>query len=171
MNNLLIIILFFVAFLAHALPPIDPDKPIYQKRLNLPCWPPILVEVDGAIKDPAQYAIDLKNERMRIRQEINLKELKRGSFLMYLGMIIAAAGVAFHFLSAYPIVHKIAYPVAVAGVSLTGAGMFMKKISEYQNWIVLFVTVSIVILTLYKCRFWSVSHLFKRKQPTTTKKD
>lgn len=162
-------VLLSISALAEApLPPADPDKPLYQWT----GWPPPgNMWLLGKCR---KVAVDVKSAEelqdlavKKAKQEMQLTEMQRGSWLMMIGMIVAAAGVACHFLTAYPILQRLSEYVLVFGGCLTAAGLVLKKIAQFQNWLFFGLVAIAVAAVLYKCRNWSVSHLVNKTRGAT----
>ena len=96
-------------------------------------------------------------------QEIQIKEIKRGSFMFIVGCVAAGIGFILHFLTAYPIAQRASEWVLAGGLSFAGIGLVIKKAAQYQNFIALGLVVILVVFILYKCRKWSLSHVIKGK--------
>lgn len=144
--------------------PADPEKPLWQWV----GWPPPGNMWFGGKCHKVQ--LDLKSAEglqelalKKAKDELQLKEMQKGSWLMMIGLIVAASGVAFHFITAYPVLQRLSEYVLVFGGCLTGAGLVLKKVSQFQNWLFFGLVILAIGGILYKCRNWSVSHLLKKK--------
>lgn len=170
--RLIALLLWVVAFSSFAaewhdpaLPMADAEKPVYQWT----GWPPPgnmwLGGKCSKVRIPSaeDYKLMIGYEYEKRIQDIEIAEIKRGSWLFLVGCVMAGIGVALHFFTAYPIAQRLAEWVLAGGVILAATGLFIKKASEYQNLIVLAFSVILVGIVLYRFRGWSISHIIKRK--------
>jgi hypothetical protein len=141
----------------------DPVKPVWQWS----GWPPPgnmwlggkckKVRIPTIQDQQAQLKIDYEKKL----QDMRIAEINRGSWLFLIGSISAGIGFAMHFITAYPIAQRLSEWVFCGGLITAGIGLFIKKASEYQNWIALAIVAALLGFILYKCKNWSISHIFK----------
>jgi len=156
-----------------ALPLADTDKPVYQWT---GCPPPgnmwlggkcytVRIPTTADLKQQLAYEYELK------LQAIRLAEIKRGSWLFMLGLMVAGVGAVAHFATSIPQLQRLSEWLIVGGFATSGLGLLIKKASEYQNFIILGLLLAGVAYVLYSKRKWSVSHLgrwFKKDSKDVT---
>lgn len=139
------------------LPMAKESKALYQ----IPVWP-----IVKQVRVPSIHELkeQLDYEYQRKIQEIQIKEIKRGSMWFRVGLWLAGIGFALHFLTAYPVAQRMSEWVLCGGLGVSAMGLIIKKVSEYQNFVLLGVLGCVVVLVLYKCKDWSLSHLIKKHE-------
>lgn len=140
----------------------DSSKPVFQSII------PGVLGVGGVHKKVRIPSTEDRIKRLEYEyklkiQEIQIQEIKRGSFMFMVGCIAAGIGFILHFLTAYPIAQRASEWVLAGGLSFAGIGLVIKKAAQYQNFIALGLVVILVMFVLYKCRKWSLSHIIKGK--------
>jgi len=140
-----------------ALPQADPAKALRQgltgKRVRIP-----------DARTPEQIKAEAKAEYDKQLRDIDLREYKRGSWMVTLGLIVAACAIAAHIMTSLPAIKRIAEGCIVLGAGLAGSGFIQRKIVEFDTQLGISVALLITLGIAYKARNWSISRLFKRKQ-------
>lgn len=166
--HVLSLIGLFAAFSSHAatwddpaLPMADEEKPVLQAIV------PGVLGIGGIHKKVRIPSTEDLEKRLRYEYEkkirdIQIAEIKRGSWMFLFGCLAAGIGFAMHFLTAYPILQRASEWVLAGGASFAGIGLVIKKASQYQNFIVLGLVVILSVFVLYKCRKWRLSHLIRK---------
>lgn len=137
----------------------DPGKPTYQTSDLMPDF---LVRTHPGMN---QVVIPTPDAA----QQIKAVEMQRGADLMFYGVIITIACAVIHGISSTT-TNPIAKAASrflewgiVLGVASIAAGLIYKKVTEYENWIILIMSVVAGGALLYWKRDWSASKLFKKR--------
>jgi len=140
------------------LPLADKAKSIIQFNFGMPRRVRI---TDSRTLEERREALELEyDEKMKA---IDIKEYSRGSWMVSLGLIIAAAAIAAHIMSSLPSIKRIAEGAIVLGFGVVGAGFVQRKIVEFDTQIGCGLLLVAAVGIAYKARGWSISRLFKRK--------
>jgi len=148
------------------LPLADKEKPLWQWT----GWPPPgNMWIGGKCKrvriedtrTEAEIRADLEIEYEEKMKALDLKEYKRGGWMVTLGLLILSLSVAAHFMTSLPQVQRICEGAGLSGIGIAVVGFVQKKSVEFdvQIWWAMILLVGLFVV--YKMRNWSITHPFK----------
>jgi hypothetical protein len=158
------------------LPLADKDKQLYQwTGFKPPCglWlggkcDPVRIE-DGRSEKEIRAALDIEfEEKMR---SLDLKEYKRGGWMVTIGLLIISVAVAAHCMISLPQGKRICEGAGLAGIGVSIAGFLQKKTIEFDAHLIWAIVILISLAIAYKLRNWSISHIFRKKDSSPTKNE
>ena len=150
---------------AQELPLANSEKPLYQ-------WcgftPPAGLWIGGRC-----YKVRITDTRTveRIKQDmdiqfkekmraLDLREYKRGGWMVSLGLLIISAALAGHCMTSLKPIKRICEGAGLLGVGVVVAGFIQKKTVEWGPQIWWAMVLLIFLFVVYKMRNWSITHLF-----------
>jgi len=155
----------------NSLPLADADKQLYQ-------WtgypPPGGLWLGGRCRTVRITSVDelkqqLEYDYQRKLNEINLSEIRTGSRFFWGGILFSIICVVVHCLTSLPQIQRMLEWGMIGGGAASAAGLLIKKVSEYQDWLALAFGLAVLGTIAYKVRGFSISHkLFKKENREVT---
>jgi len=159
------------------LPPLDPTRPIYQKKVGFPSkvitWPILGGLQESRLPDPVtvgELKKRLEMQDLRHKQTMRDKERERdvnqkewesfwGGLLKIAGWVLIALGVAGHSCTTFPLIKNWASSIITLGVAGVIGGLAIQKTVQADKYLTVAFWLLIGFLVMYRLKDWSFSHI------------